>query len=374
MSKKKLININPEILKWARTESGISVEDVSYELKIDTAEYLRWEKDGKNIPFVSLKKISKIFRRQIACFFLSVVPARVKKPKDHRNLKNHPSKLSQSTLLAIRRTNRYRELLCEFNSEAYYKKAYSWFTEFNSISGDKRKINNENSAKWIRDKINFTLDVQLSSRNPYELYKKLRELIELHLSVPVFQFKMPIDEVQGFSYSEGVPFCITVNNMHFSETGRLFTLAHELGHILLQQSSLCFLEDLDKKQSHEFACNSFAGKLLIPTEFVEKTTTVDDIYRRAKRIKVSSEAYLRRLKELNLLTDKDFFTLLVEIRSRTIVRKNKFIPHLNPLQKSINSRGVHLFNTVINASQSQKISYAEASDILGMKTYHFVEL
>jgi Zn-dependent peptidase ImmA (M78 family) len=111
----------------------------------------------------------------------------------------------------------------------------------------------------------------------------------------------------------------------------------------------------------------------LPKSIVTRIDTSDGIYKKARSLKISSEVYLRRMKTLNLISDKIFFELLDEIRSK-VTPPSKGFAILSQLQKSINSRGQHLFNTVVEASKYNRISYSSASDILGLKINHFLNL
>jgi len=372
MNNRNLININPKVLSWARTEMGTELVDMAFLLDIDHRIYNLWETDGKDVPFTKLKEISKLFKRQISCFFLPRAPKSVKKPKDHRNLKSCAENLSKDTLLAIRNTCRYQELLLNLNTQSYYETKYKWLSDFHKEFEDRSNIGNELIANWIRKRIGLSLEKQTKCRDPYGAYKLWRNLIEENLGISIFQFKMPIDEIQGFCYGEEFPYCITVNSVHSAPTGKIFTILHELAHIIKHQSSICYPDRISESQKLEFECNSFAGKVLMPKESIVPTFNSDDIYKKARKLNVSSEAYLRRMHSLKIVSDKDFFILLEEIRSKVKTKKGFAI--ISQLQKSMNSRGNHLFNTVVDAAKGNKISYSNASDVLGIKINHFVNL
>jgi Zn-dependent peptidase ImmA (M78 family)/transcriptional regulator with XRE-family HTH domain len=374
MGNKNLIDINPKILVWAREEIGVEADDISSTLKVDSSAYTRWEKSGEEIPFTMLKVLAKILKRQVSCFFLPDIPKKTKKPKDHRNLKVCSAKLSPDTLLSIRRANRYKNLLLELNDSGYYIKKYTWIKDFNKFFSKSYSLTTESAAKWVRKKIGFSIDDQLKSRNVYEAYKLWRIHIEQNLGVPVLQFKMPREEIQGFSYSEEAPYCIVVNNNQAAPTSKVFTLIHELAHILKHQSSLCYPEKIEETQKLEFECNTFAGNLLIPASVIKPSLSSETIYKEARKLKVSSEAYLRRLKHLNLINNNNFFGLLEEIRFKVTPSQRSFVPHLTQLQKSINSRGKHLFDTVVEAAKYRKISYSNAAEVLGIKINYFMKL
>jgi len=370
MPQPNVININPAILVWARKESGTDIDNILRELEVDHPTYQLWERFGNNVPFSKLKILAKIFQRQTAIFFLPVVPERSGRPIDNRNLKDFDAKLSPETLLSIRRANRYSELLNDLNPAPYYQRLYRWIGEFQEIFYNPKRIDREEISSWIRKKIDISIDEQVEAQSQSQVFKMWKTAFEVKLGIPAFQFKMPMHEIQGFSLNEKTPYCIAVNNRH-SITGKIFTLFHELGHLLKKQAGICYPEKIADNQITELECNAFAGMFLIPREIVKPFDSVDDIFAFSNKLKVSSESYLRRLKGLNLINDQNFFNLLSEIRERAKAPAKAFGRATN-VEKAINSRGQHLFNSVIDAAVNNRISFGLASDILGVKINHLL--
>lgn len=370
MPQQNVININPEILAWARKEAGLEIDDILPALEIDHPTYLLWERFGNNVPFSKIKALAKIFKRQTALFFLPSVPEKFNRPIDNRNLREFHAKLSPETLLSIRRAARYSELLNDLNTSSYYHNIYKWISEFQETFYNPKRIDREEITYWVREKIGISIDEQVSAQGQSQIYKMWRAAFEEKLGIPTFQFKMPTQEIQGFSLNDQVPYCIVVNNKH-SITGKIFTLFHELGHLLKRQAGICFPEKVSDNQILELESNAFAGMLLIPREIVKPLDSADDIFTFSNKLKVSSESYLRRLRGLNLIDDKRFFDLLAEIRER-VKEPSKAFGRTTNIEKAINSRGQHLFDSVIDAAVKNKISFGLASDILGVKINHLL--
>ena len=98
---------------------------------------------------------------------------------------------------------------------------------------------------------------------------------------------------------------------------QIFTLFHELYHILLETSGIdktvddyiSRLEDNNRKI--EIACNAFAGRFLVPnedimTEIKDKELDDNDIESLAKEYCVSRDVILRKLLDLRKIT-KSFY-------------------------------------------------------------------
>lgn len=361
------LKINPKLLQWAREESGYSPSEIASRIHVDQERYLAWENAGTGLNLDDLIALSKALRRQIAFFFLPSIPPKTRKPTDFRNLEPAMAKLSEKTLLAIRHTARFRDFLLQLHGAEYYHNKYSWLTRYRESFA--RHLDSEESVAWIRNLLNYPIEEQTASDvNSETSYKRWRNSVEHNLGIHVFQFAMPTNEAQGFSYSDSFPYCITINNA-YPATSRTFTLFHELGHILQSQSGLCKPDDAILRKEGttiiEYDCNSFAGSLLVPAKEVVPAKDKDTIYKYACRFKISSEVYLRRLFALGFVSESEFFPLLDEIRKSVLPSK----PHYpkSPVTKSINSRGEVLFNSTLDAMNQRKVPYSLASDILGLK-------
>lgn len=355
-----IVNINPEILKWARIESGYSVKEISQ--KISSDDYERWENDGKNIPFGKLKRLATSYKRQIAVFFLKTVPEKSKKPKDFRNLSPEKSQLSKKTLLALRRTNRFQILAHEIEGESYWKNKYSWLDEIKNINDE------QNLAHWLRSKLEISIDEQIQWKSSNETYRNWRNIIEEKLGILVFQFSMPMNEIQGFCMTDTIPYSIVTNSIH-SYYGRVFTLFHELGHILRHTSGMCLMDftNTQTKIEEEFECNNFAAEFLIPSNAIIQTKNLSEIKKYSNMLGVSREVYLRRMKDLKQINDLSFFSLLEDIKSTYKEKKKQDKVIIKPEIKSRAQRGTTFYNLVFDALDKKKINYSDASSALGLR-------
>lgn len=360
------LKINPKLLKWAREECGYSKPEIANKIHVDQEEYSVWEDTGTGLSLNDLITLSKIYKRQIAFFFLPNIPPKTKKPTDFRNLEPAQAKLTDRTLLAIRRTVRFQDFLLKLHGQEYYKDKYSWLSEyqkmFHGLTEDFDDI-----TERVRSLLRYPLHEQMADQiNSEASYARWRNSIEQNLGIHVFQFAMSKFEVQGFSYSDSLPYCITINNT-YPATSRTFTLFHELSHILKSQSGLCKPDDtfFRREDSVEYDCNSFAGYLLVPSKKVIPANDKDTIFKYASKFKISSEVYLRRLFALGYVSETEFFRLLNEIRKSVLPTRPHYPP--SPVNKSINSRGRALFDSTLDAMNQGRISYSLASDILGLK-------
>jgi len=205
-----------------------------------------------------------------------------------------------------------------------------------------------------------------------EAFRYWRKKVEEKLGIFVFQFSMPENELDGFSYAfDQLPYAVVVNNKKVSAR-KIFTLFHELSHILKHTSGICKTDPLSSEERFniELKCNSFAGEFLIPRESIKVTDTADGIYELAKSFNVSGEVYLRRLSDERKISKDTFFNLLEEVRAKSNSFKRAKQNDNSPRSRVVlskSARGNKFFDLVVSAAVTNRISYSSASDLLELK-------
>jgi Zn-dependent peptidase ImmA (M78 family) len=358
------VNINPSVLLWARQEAGYNIDEVATKLSVNSDRYKVWEKEGKDIPFGKLQNLATYYKRQVAVFFLPEVPAKIKKPKDYRNLSPADSSLSKEILLTLRRSAHLQRIANELEGENYWNKKISWLKDIESVNNEADTIN------LLRKLLDIDIDQQLKWTSDSEAYRHWRTSVEDKLGILVFQFSMPMEELQGFCMTDSLPYIIVTNSNH-SYTGRIFTIFHELAHVLRHQSGMCLVDRVEQNQKEEWACNTFAGSFLAPLNTIVPTDDLKEIGTYSRKLKVSREVYLRRLKEEGLLPDVKFYALLDEIKA-TYKKKEKSKGFVLPEVKSRASRGETFYNIVFEALGTNRINYTDAAHALGLRVNRLI--
>ena len=103
-------------------------------------------------------------------------------------------------------------------------------------------------------------------------------------------------------FSKGDKHLIAYNRDHPHR--QRFTIAHELGHLLLEHADLRNNEDdYSTKNPEETAANKFAAELLVPLEFLKKdfAAGIKDVKVLAQRYMVSEEMVWWRIMDTGLL-------------------------------------------------------------------------
>lgn len=206
-------------------------------------------------------------------------------------------------------------------------------------------------AKAIRSHFDISLDVQYRSASPRKFYHYLRNQIESH-GVFVHGFTdVPVESVRGLAIYDSIMPIIGVNANN-RPPAKSFTIIHELVHILKRESAYCneMYATFTGKQEEVF-CNAVSGELLVPqdalfsiTAHYQQPYSVDSIKHLAEKFSVSREVIIRRLLDLNEISNDEYDAYNDQFRiERELEREEKRLSQngeLSPPIKKVISREV----------------------------------
>ena len=209
----------------------------------------------------------------------------------------------------------------------------------------------ENIVDNFRKKINIS-DIQPIS--------DLTSLLE-NLGIIIIEIKNINHKFNGFDgFSEiinNIP-VITILEDQLDGARQRFTIAHELGHLLLNI----------KGSDEEKICNKFASALLMPKQAVinefgskRKNISLFEITSFVKEYKVSYTATTNRLKELNIISEFTYKKLQKEIHDKIKIST------ITPEKSFEFKRLVHKLES------SDFITFNKACELLGETTNEYNE-
>jgi Zn-dependent peptidase ImmA (M78 family) len=160
-------------------------------------------------------------------------------------------------------------------------------------------------ALEARQFFNITLQEQASAKDAKEFYVLCRKKIE-DKGVFVLHDSFPQEDGSGFCLAHRLYPVIVVNTKQQTRGRRLFTLIHELAHVLMQQSGIS--DPFAHNNEVERRCNRFAGAFLVPASYATallgatptKDPDYEDVRWAARRLKISQEATVLRLEQLRI--------------------------------------------------------------------------
>lgn len=305
---KPVSGLNPTVLKWARERAGYEIDQVAKSIDKDPGIILSWESGEESPTYVQLEKLAyTLYKRPIAIFFLPAPPEEPQQTKSFRTLPDFEiSNLEPDTLYALRQAKAMQLALAELNDgDNPSKKQIFVEIEATPIS-EISKL-----TTTVREYLEAPLSTQINLRNTDAALRFWRDLIQDH---GVFVFKRSFKQggVSGFCFWDD-SFPIIYLNSSSANSRQIFTLFHELGHILLHTSGVTKADDSyisslrGDSQQIEIFCNRFASEFLVPSNDFEqfiRTRKFDDHFfsEIASRYKVSREVILRKVFDRGLVS------------------------------------------------------------------------
>jgi transcriptional regulator with XRE-family HTH domain len=227
--------VKPDVLRWARETAGLSQEEAARSLQVKEARIQTWEEGERRPSMSQLRKMAAVYKRLLSDFYIPKPPTEKTLPHDFRRLPSEGSfSYSRSLRYQLRQAQHRRGLALDLAAEQEIA-----FSELPRIEpeGDAESI-----GKQVRELLAVSLAEQRTWREPRESYNAWRSRIEA-ADVLVFQVTgVALSEMLGFSLTDQ-PLPVIGVNRKLSPNGRTFTLLHEFIHILIQQSSLCDIEE-----------------------------------------------------------------------------------------------------------------------------------
>jgi len=137
-------------------------------------------------------------------------------------------------------------------------------------------------------------------KNPPVLIRDIINYIKKEKDLSVYSWAFS-DDIDGIQIIENKKASIGYNQTQHPHRQR-FTVAHEIGHLLLGHTGKNFILDLNSKKPEEIEANQFAAELLMPSPFLKADIKKSkDPKTLARRYWVSEEAMWWRLMDLKLI-------------------------------------------------------------------------
>lgn len=371
--------VRSELLVWARESSHIPIEIVAKRLGIPLDKLEAWEEGSDRPTTRQAKELAHIYKQPFAAFYLPKPPSLAKSPvNDFRRLPSENlNVLSPELAFEIRRAVDRREIALEI------------LAENNEIPSEfKGTVNRTSNAEAVGKSIRELLDINYADqrrwRQPNEAFNKWKAAIE-SVGVLVFQAKdVNVKEMRGFSIFFR-PLPIIVVNRKDAYVGRIFSMLHEITHLLLRTSGLCDMQPdtslPTEVQEVEIFCNQVAAASLIPqeefltNEIVRRIGnsirwTDNDIANLAANFGASREAIVRRLLTFQLITN-EYYKIKREQYSEEREHRPPKKGFVTPDVDAVSLGGKPFNKIVLGAYYADRITAGDVSDYLGVKSKHF---
>jgi Zn-dependent peptidase ImmA (M78 family) len=385
MSPRSIIALpNPKLLVWARESMGFSTDSVATKLKIPSETVHSWELGDEKPSLAQLRRLADIYKRPLAVFYLPERPTDFQPLKDFRGGTGgtHPHTFSPNLMLAVRKAQDRREWALELYETLGEKPP--------TFEGILRRTDGvEDAAAKVRRSIGMRFDAQTRWRLDYEALRNWRTAIE-SAGILTFQASdVETTEVRGFSISNK-PLPAVVANVKDAPRGRIFTLLHEVVHVMLNESGICDIsEDQNRRSPNaqvELFCNQVAGATLFPLKEFLATAVVKshrkgdsrwtdfEVQELSRQFGGSREAALVRLRSLHLTTWEYYLEKREEFYRKYQEAQEKTKGFAAPHTVAISNAGPTFTRLVLEGLNRNRITASDFSDYLQIRVKHLPQI
>lgn len=305
--------VQPSVLKWARESQGLTVEDLAKQLKREPEEIEAWERGDSAPTYAQLEDLAyRILKRPLAIFFFPGHPS--EKPLGHefRTLPEFELRnLMPDTRYQLRLARSLQLSLYEL-LEGKNPAPRLIFREVTLTPGS----DVAEAAAVIREYLGVGLDTQAAWRTVDVALKAWRQVVE-DAGVFIFKHSFKQKDISAFCLPDPEFPLIYINNGN-SKSRQIFSLFHELAHVLLGVSAISMTKDPapddlpPTERAIERFCNALAAEFLVPSTDFEgrlpaKVKPTDEMVAAlAARYSVSREVVLRKLLDRKRITAAEY--------------------------------------------------------------------
>jgi Zn-dependent peptidase ImmA (M78 family) len=305
---KEGLPITPTVLQWARERAGYSMEDASRVFKKIAA----WE-TGEMLPtYTQVEQMAEKFKTPVAVFFFPNPPAVPPIEQSFRTLTPEDfAAIPRTVRLFLRRGQAMQINLAELNDGKNSAPRL--------ITRDLKFMPNtslERIAAEVRNYLGVSIEEQAGWKSVDEALEAWREVFATRAGVYVFKDAFRAPNYFGFClYDDEFPI-IYVNNSS-AKSRQIFTLFHELGHLLFHTSGIDIQDDpylnhlSGTEKKIEIICNELAARALVPDAVFDELLKGHRIGREAASLlanyfSVSREVIYRKFLDRDLIDTEEY--------------------------------------------------------------------
>lgn len=359
-----ILPVTPAVITWARNQAGYSLHEAAkYFKKIEA-----WEQAQDAPTYPQLEQMAEKFRCPVAVFFFPEPPDVPPIENSFRTIVSGGlAQLPRFVRVLLRRAQAMQLNLAELNDGR--NPADRIITRDLSFSLDTPVAT---IADRIRAYLGVPIDSQIKWPNVEESLEKWRDVFA---SVGIYVFKDAFHAEQYFGfclYDNDFPI-IYVNNSS-TKSRQIFTLFHELGHLLFHTSGVDITGEplalIDKDAARvEVICNALAGAFLVPeADFFNALGNMppnrDTAKILADRFNVSREVIYRRFLDRGMISEAEYSDASEAWRQQMKKPKEGSGNYYNTM---ISYLGDHYIKLAFRRYYRNQISEIQLSEYLNIK-------
>lgn len=353
-------------LQQARNLRELPVSVVADALPVKHERYHNWEA-GQELPtFKQAQKLASILNIPFGYLFLKEFPTRKVNIPDYRTLENK-APFSEDFL------DLYGLVTLQQDWYSEYRKTTIEAPPLKFVGKHTTKDTPQEMANSLKillgyEEMQSGRDVTLTDL----VSRAAKQSIIIQRSGCIHgntQRNLSVEEFRGFVICDTYAPFVFINSKD-AEVAQIFTLVHELAHILLGESGV------DSPQpGTERLCNRTAVEFLLPLSIIDdfaECNTLPRIKSKAKRYSVSVQTLLIRLVTWEILTEDQYDQLLAEYQKQPLKKEQGGGgDYYRNLRSRINPR---LLETLVESVRTGDTLHRDAQSLLKVSAKTFETL
>lgn len=305
------VAVSPPVLRWALDRAGL--ERAAVEKRFP--RFGDWERGERQPTLRQLEQFARVARIAVGFLFLDAPPDEGLPIPDFRTVADCPVRAPSGDLLDIVYQCQERQ---------------HWYREYAAVTGESEcplvgTLRPEDdlveAAARLREALGFDLDARHDCPTWSDALRRFRDRCEasgilvMVSGIVGSNSRRRLDprEFRGFALADSLAPLVFVNGAD-AKAAQMFTLAHEVAHIALDETGLsdsAVRGAPEPDHRTERWCNRLAAEFLVPlsrirTAYDPAEGTDRSLSRLARRFKVSRPVILRRLRDAGLLTAREY--------------------------------------------------------------------
>lgn len=383
-TRRERVRVQGPVLEWARRTAGLSLLQAADRLRIPETRLTALEA-GRELPTRTLLgQMARLYKRAYTVMLLPEPPAIEEVPTDYRTLPGPRQAIGPDTAYALREARRLQEAITDIVSEE--PRLYPTFVPVGASLDDA-----ESAGSDFRASLGISVAYQTRWSDGAAAFRAWRGALQA-VGIIALVEDMPREECRGFSLwnAELIPTVVVTRNEAL--VAQIFTLFHEVGHILLRSDAMCLKQEEDNLLgSIEAWCNRFAAAVLVPRdEFAryldsrgiqeQREWPIEVLAGIAHRYKVSRHVIAIRLQDLGRALG-DYYR---RVRSELEIDDVREAPTPRPDAQEERRRnmaverlaevGFGAAGVILQACKGALLSTSEAADLLRLRPSNFGRL
>lgn len=372
--------VNPDLLVWARESINMDVDAAAKKIGVKPDRLGEWEAGAKRPTVIQARKMSHVYRRPLATFYLPKRPSSLgfSVPHDFRRLPaEQPRTASPELIVELRRIEYLRNAAVSLAEERRREPG-----RYVGTIGPAEPM--DAAARRVVELLGLTMPERRRWRTHYDALNGWRDAIERQGVLVMHLSGVEMTEARGIAIAEKAFPLIAINGKD-SPNGRIFTLIHEFVHLMLGVTGISNLRLARRartpEQRTERFCNSVAGQVLVPNEALLSHPHVQGVCGAvdwsdeiigdlARHFHVSREVIVRRLVLLRRATD-DFYRAkrrqYIRERESAGKRAEGRLPMSRRIIRAIGRPFAHI---ALDAYHREAISAGDLAELLGARLKH----